>query len=264
MAQKKNSVMLSSEWTCPACNTRNPRTSASARSAGAAQPAEVKFEQAPRKRSSPTRPRSLRPRPDRTSTAPTAAPAIPARPQPASSAARLAEGKAREAGDVLGGLKTEPAAPIKCPSCGAENPAMAHTCAKCGAPLAKAAPPPPSPHPLPRTRLRESAHIHRRGDSDREIIAFIVMGSRSKKGWSARSPTSTGGGPSPSKRSCEYARENWRTEIPADAEIGSCRKEVRRTQSARARHHASVRHTLCQGPGHWLRQGDPGLPVPDL
>ena len=35
------------EWTCPACNTRNPGTARKRTQCGAAQPAEVKFEQAP-------------------------------------------------------------------------------------------------------------------------------------------------------------------------------------------------------------------------
>ena len=218
------------EWTCPTCNTRNPGTARKCTQCGAAQPAEVKFEQAPEEKIITDEARIAEAK---------AGPDIycaycgtrnPSTAQVCKQCgAALAEGKARAAGELLGGLKTEPAPPIKCPSCGTENPALAHTCAKCGAPLVKAAPPPP-PATAKRGCLSPAILIGIGAVILLAVIAFIVMGSRSKAVVGQVSDVYW-------KRAVAIealqpvTRENWRDQIPANAELGSCRQEVRRTQS---------------------------------
>ena len=262
MAQKELGY-VELEWTCPACNTRNPGTARKCTQCGAVQPAEVKFEQAPEEKliTDEAKIAEAKAGPDiYCAYCGTRNPSTATVCKQCS--APLAEGKAREAGGVLGGLKTEPAAPIKCPSCGAENPAMAHTCAKCGAPLVKAAPPPPPPA-AKRGCVSLPMLIGIGAVILIAIIAFIIMGSRSKAVVGEVSDVYW-------RRAIAVeafmpvTRENWRADIPADAEVGSCRKEVRRTQNEPAPGAGSVRHAVRQGRGQRLRQSDPGLPVPDL
>ena len=141
----------------------------------------------------------------------------------------LAEGKARQAGAVLGGLRVTPAPPVKCSACGAENPAAARTCAKCGAPLGKAAPPPPTPAApgrgcslLPLIAIGAVIVI--------AAVIFMALGSRTKALVGVVSDVHW-------RRTIAIealmpvTREGWRSELPAGAQVGSCRKEVYRTQN---------------------------------
>ena len=219
------------EWTCPACSTRNPGTARKCTQCGAAQPAEVKFEQAPEEQiiTDAAKIAEAKAGPDiycaycgtrNPSTAKVCK----------QCSADLAEGKARAAGGVLGGLQDKPAPPVKCPSCGTENPAMARTCTKCGAQLGKTAPPSPPPPAAKPGCLSLPVLIGIGAVILIAIIAFIIMGSRSKAVVGEVSDVYW-------RRAIAIeafmpvTRENWRTDIPADAEIGNCRKEVRRTQS---------------------------------
>ena len=134
------------EWTCPSCNTRNPGTAQKCKQCGTPMPEDVKFEQAAE---------------EKVTTEAAVVEAVKAGPdiycaycgtRNASTAkscrqcgALLAEGTARSAGGVLGGLRDRPAPPQKCPSCGTENAATALKCSNCGSPLGKAVPATPPP-----------------------------------------------------------------------------------------------------------------------
>jgi ribosomal protein L40E len=230
MAQKELGY-VELEWTCPACNTRNAGTARKCTQCGAPQPAEVQFEQAAEEKiiTDEARIAEAKAGPDLyCAYCGTRNPGTATVCKQCS--APLAEGKAREAGQVLGGLKTEPAAPVKCPSCGAENPATARSCARCGAPLGKATPPPP---PTPGAKpgcLSPAVLIGIGAVILIAIVIFIVLGSRSKAVVGQVSDVYW-------KRTVAIealrpvTRENWRDQIPAAAEIGDCRQQVRRTQN---------------------------------
>lgn len=136
------------EWTCPTCKTRNPGTQKFCSGCGAAQPKDVKFE-------TPAQAELLTD-PDKIAQA-KAGPDIHcafcgARNPSTAKVCRqcgadLTQGKAREAGGVVGAYDPNAPKEVKCSSCGAMNPASAKSCAKCGAPLAKPAAAPPAPAP---------------------------------------------------------------------------------------------------------------------
>lgn len=150
MAQKELGY-VELEWTCPVCKTRNPGAQTTCSGCGNAQPADVTFE------------------------APAAAPIVEEQakierakagpdihcgfcgarnPSTAKTCrqcgADLTEGKARQAGGVVGAYVAATDAKVKCTACGMENPATARQCANCGAPLQKEPVAPPTV-PLPAT-----------------------------------------------------------------------------------------------------------------
>ncbi len=112
------------EWTCPSCNTRNPGSARKCLQCGTVQGEEVKFEQAPEEKilTDEAEIAAAKAGPDiYCAYCGTRNPATAERCKQC--AAPLGEGKARAAGEVLGGLREEPAPPVKCPACGSENPA---------------------------------------------------------------------------------------------------------------------------------------------
>ncbi len=145
---KKELGYVELEWTCPVCKTRNPGTQTTCNGCGNAQPADVTFE------------------------TPAAAPIVEEQAKierakagpdihcgfcgarnPATAktcrqcGADLTEGKARQAGGVVGAYVAATDAKVKCAACGIENPAAARQCTNCGAPLQKAPAPPADPVP---------------------------------------------------------------------------------------------------------------------
>lgn len=137
------------EWTCPTCKTRNPGTQKFCSGCGAAQPKDVKFE-------TPGQAELIKDK-DKIAQA-KAGPDVHcgfcgAR-NPATAkvchqcGADLTQGKAREAGAVVGAYDANAPKEVKCASCGMMNPASARQCSRCGAPLGKPAPA-AAPAPVP-------------------------------------------------------------------------------------------------------------------
>lgn len=129
------------EWTCPTCKTRNPGTVKICSGCGAAQPKDVQFE-------TPAQAELIK---DQGKIAQAkAGPDIHCAFCGARNAAAakichqcgadLTEGKARQAGQVVGAFDPNAPKEVKCSSCGMMNPAGAMTCSRCGAPLTKPVP----------------------------------------------------------------------------------------------------------------------------
>ncbi len=219
------------EWTCPSCNTRNPGSARKCLQCGTAQGEEVKFEQAPEEQilTDEAKIAAAKAGPDvycaycGTRNSATAE-------RCKQCAAPLSEGKARAAGEVLGGLRAEPAAPVKCPACGADSPAMALKCVNCGAALGKAAtPPPPAAKPtgcgvLPLILLGLALLA--------VIFFFVSQGGRDEGGGQTGAPLAG--------QVVDYSwrrvitvealapitREGWRAELPAGVEVLRCQEQV--------------------------------------
>lgn len=214
------------EWTCPSCHTRNPGTAQKCNQCGTPMPEDVQFEQAAEEQiiADQAVAEAVKAGPDiycaycgtrNVSTARTCR----------QCGAALAEGTARSAGAVLGGLRDRPAPPQKCPSCGTENVATALKCRNCGSPLGKAVPAAPPP---PVTAARPAGIgilplillgllvllgvFFIRGQRSTAMIGQVVdYGWRRVVNIEALAPVT---------------REDWRDEIPAGAQIGSCRQRV--------------------------------------
>ena len=233
------------EWTCPSCHTRNPGTAPKCLQCNTAQPEDVKFEQAPEEKliTDETKIAAAKAGPDiYCAYCGTRNPATATACKQC--AAPLGEGKARAAGEVLGGLRTAPAPPVKCPACGADNPAMALKCANCGASLEKApAPQPPAARPggcgiLPLILLGLALLV--------AIFFFVSQSSRRDDSGTqgGNSGLNIQGGSQTSlnvvgqisgyswrrviaiEALAPVTREGWQDELPAGVETLQCRKRV--------------------------------------
>jgi ribosomal protein L40E len=219
------------EWVCPHCNARNPGPQKTCSGCGAAQPADVAFEQALQE-TEVTDAREL----TRAQSAPDIHCGYCGARNPADATtctqcgAGLGEGRARAAGRVVGARQTEPAAPVKCPFCGESNPAAAQKCAKCGGALAR-------PEPAAKPAEVKS------GCSPVLLVIFAVIvaavvfgiflatrtsdqiGSVGQVGWT-RTIAVLDLQP--------VTRETWRTDIPSGARIGQCVQRAHHTQDSPA------------------------------
>ncbi len=248
---KKELGYVELEWTCPACQTRNPGAARKCSQCGAPMPETTQFEQAPEEKliTDAAKITEAQAGPDiycaycGTRNASTAQVCKQC-------GAQLAEGKKREAGQVLGGLQAAPAPPVTCPACGAENPALARLCAKCGAPLAKAAPTtstqPAAPGCSPIVWIALAAL------GVLAIILFFALGARTKSVvgdvwevyWQRKIAVEV---------LTPVTREGWRSELPAGVETAQCRQEVYRTQSQPApgaREVCGTPYVVDQGSGY--------------
>lgn len=227
---EKNLGYVELEWTCPSCNTRNPGSAAKCMQCAAPMPEEAKFEQAAEEKliTDEQQIAAAQAEPDiycaycgtrNPSTA----------QQCKQCTAPLAEGKARSAGEMLGGLRDQPAPPQRCPSCGSENLATARKCIHCGAALGKAvpaqvAPTPAKPAGRPAIGLLGLLVLGVLA----VIIFFIVMGSRTSKlvgqvvdtGWRRTIAIEV---------LAPVTRQGWRDALPDGVEVGTCRERVYET-----------------------------------
>ncbi|PKO22599.1 MAG: hypothetical protein CVU38_08585 [Chloroflexi bacterium HGW-Chloroflexi-1] len=143
----------------------------------------------------------------------------------------MIEGRARANGRVVGALQAEPVPPITCPSCGASNPGTARQCEQCGESLVPTE---------PETPLAASKQAARPGGCGK-LLPFILAGIVTLVALfiflSSRTTDLVGevSGVNWQRTIAVEAlvpvtREAWRDEIPAGAELGSCRQEVHHVQ----------------------------------
>lgn len=250
MAKKKlGYVQL--EWTCPNCGSRNPGPAKICGSCGAPQPQDVKFEQAAEEKLISD---------EKVIKQATAGPDIHCAycgtRNPAGAAtcsqcgADLREGTARSRGDVLGAHLRQPAPEVACEACGTLNRATAYKCVQCGATLPrqqKAAKP-----ATPSAKKGVNPVIY-------AVIGLVLLACVAFAFLSLRTEEVTGRVTGVSwERSIVVEAlgpvqyEEWRGEIPSNAEIGRCTERVRRTQDEPAANAVQVcgtPYTIDQGSG---------------
>lgn len=239
------------EWRCTSCGNRNPGSIKKCAQCGAPLTDQIKFEQAPQEQIIA----------DKEKIAAAAAGADiqcgycgatnPATAQKCKQCgAELAEGKTREAGQVLGGFRDQPAPPLKCPSCGTDNPATAVKCAKCGSALSQ---PKPQAAPAPA-----------KGGFPVGILIAILLGICALAGvflaLSARTSDLTGEVSGLIWRRTiaiealsPVTRATWRDEAPANVSLGQCSRKVHHTQpdpAPGAKEICGTPYTVDQGSGY--------------
>lgn len=161
--------------------------------------------------------------------------------------ADMATGKRREQGTVTGALQTAPVADVACPNCATPNPANSLTCKACGAPLqGKTAPKAPAAKSMPRWLPFLLAGL---------LIACLLLVFMLTR--------TTGAGGTVSQINWERSidvlalapveRQDWKPEIPADAELGSCEERLYRTSDqpeARSQKVCGTPYTVDKGNGY--------------
>jgi ribosomal protein L40E len=217
-------------WRCPRCGTVNPGPDQACRGCGAAQPADIQFEQ-------PVGAELIQ---DEAKKAAAAAgpdihcPYCGARNPAGVEACRqcggdLLEGQKRQAGQVLGAFQDAPPPQIACPRCASLNLNTARTCSQCGAPLTPQTVQAASPVPAPRQRAPKWAliagllgflvvcgivlAIFVRG-SHRSELTGVVQEVR----WERAIPI---------EALVDVEYQDWRDEIPPNATIGTCKQAFR-------------------------------------
>jgi len=220
------------QWTCPNCSHVNPGTTRVCEQCGAPQPEKVTFEQGAGS--------ELR-KDDAIKQAAQAGPDIHCpycgtrNPGDAKICSQcggdISEGARREAGKVVGAYQSGPASPVICPRCGKENPASNRNCQNCGASLAKepapvpAQAPPPTKKPFP-VWLIVLVVVACLGFAILLFMLFrtdTVTGTIQQAEWQRSIPIEA-------LVSVEYA--TWQDQIPAQAEVGTCREELREEVSS--------------------------------
>ena len=223
------------EWTCPNCGSRNPGPQKTCAGCGAAQPADVKFEQ--------TEHAELLADQAEVELAKAGADihcAFCGARNPAGTkicancGADLSQGKQHASGEVVGAFETGPVEQKACPTCGALNPENALQCSKCGAPLAR---PMTAPAPVQtgkKTNWWLWGGLAVLGLVVAACLIFIILGSISTKqldgivqsaSWQ-RSVAVESLGP--------VTKEDWKSDIPDNAKVGSCSLKYKSMQDQAA------------------------------
>jgi len=256
---KKTVGYVELEWTCSQCGTRNPGTRKACSSCGKPQPKGVQFHQAAEEKLISDRDEIARAR-----TGPDVHCAFCGARNPVTAAkctqcgADLGSASARDSGRVLGAHRAGPAGQVKCSQCGASNPATALKCARCNAALPRAARAMQSPMAAAQKPRRKMGLFGGLGIGCGAIVGLAlcvlivlslipaqkVVGTVQSVYW---------------ERSVEIealqdvTKEDWKDEIPLDADLGTCTQKHRRTQdepAPRATEVCGTPYTVDKGTGH--------------
>lgn len=233
------------EWICPNCGSRNKGKEKICAGCGAAQPADVLFQQPVEEKINPD-----------------AAPGAGADIHCPFCAVRnradakvctncggdLSGGQKREAGRVLGAHRDQAAPPVACPACGAPNPASNLRCARCGAPLPNA--PAVVPSPQGQKRFPIALVLGLVAGAVLLIVLFSLLFSShdttatvSSREWE-RTVTIEQFGP--------VEKTDWEEDVPSNAKNITCKDKYRRTSSEpepKSTESCGTPYTVDQGDG---------------
>ncbi len=226
-------------WTCPSCQVRNPGPNRFCSGCGAPQPANVSFEK-------PSEAEYLKNEQDLAAARAGAdfhcgycGARNPAGSRSCSQcSADLTGSQVRAAGQVIGSPNTAPAAAVNCPACHSSNPADAQRCGACGAPLRPASAPPP-PAQTARSGFPKGLILIGLAVLAGIILVISLLSSTARELSAVVQSVSW-------QRSLniqqyrEVTREDWRSSIPAGAELLSCRSRLAGTSSQPAANSVKV------------------------
>jgi len=256
---KKSLGYVQLEWECPNCNTRNPGAQKTCLSCGMPQPENVEFQQQAQEKIITDTAELAQAK---------AGPDIhcyycgarnPANAETCTQCgAALTEGAARASGKVMGAHRDKPAPPINCPSCGTPNQPNAPRCVQCGASLTQPEPtvPPPSQPVAAKKGRAGMLGIGAVGLVFLLLcavaITFVVLSMRTSDTtgtveavrWT-RSVVVEGLAP--------VQHETWRTDVPAEAVLGTCVQKVHHTQddpAPNAQEVCGTPYTVDSGSGY--------------
>lgn len=223
------------QWTCPNCGGINPGPDKVCNTCGAPQPEDVQFEQPERQELITDKEVETKAEAGADIHCPFCGTRNPAGAKICSQCGGdLVEGRKRETGHVVGAYQTGPAAMVRCPHCNAENPDTAKVCSQCGGSMwreedIETAEPAAEPS-RPKTRTGVP------------IVAILVLvllcGALAVFAFFAmrtEEVTGTVEGVSwkraiPVEAIVPVSYSDWQDQIPMDAEIESCREDIRYVQ----------------------------------
>ncbi|WP_420643129.1 zinc-ribbon domain-containing protein [Candidatus Leptofilum sp.] len=234
---KKTVGYVHLEWECPACGTRNKGVDKICRNCGAAQPDDVQFEQVAQESLIQDEKLIAQAAAGPDVHCPFCGTRNPATASQCSQClADLTEAKAREAGQVVGAHQKKAVPDVACTHCGAMNPGTAQQCSQCGAVLPKLDRPKPA---AARPQVRRATGMSRTarfvlfgilGLFAIACMAIIVLSSRTEEivgevqGVSWETAVMV-------QALVPVELQDWGNELPNNADVISCRQELRRTQS---------------------------------
>ncbi len=241
------------EWVCPSCGAKNPGPQKTCSGCGAAQPTNVKFQQAAQEEIITDKDEL-----SRAATGPDVhCPYCGAR-NPAGTknctqcSGDLTEAVARASGEVVGAHHAGPAPDVPCPSCGTLNPATALKCSKCGSSMAQpkaTAAPVPAPKPGGPLMYVIAAIA---------VVLILIAGACCVLSTRTNDVTADVESASWTRSIAVEAlvptkHQAWRDQVPSNAELGSCRQEVRSVQDNPAPNSQKVcgtPYTVDKGSGY--------------
>jgi ribosomal protein L40E len=137
----QNIGFIKMEWVCPQCNTRNPGPIKTCQGCGAPQPENVKFEMGAQQDFVQDEKEIQQAQKGADIHCGFCGTRNPADAKACSQCGGdLAEGKKREAGQLIERSAANAPQPVACPNCGFSNASSSANCGQCGAPLTKSAP----------------------------------------------------------------------------------------------------------------------------
>lgn len=227
------------EWTCPKCGSRNPGTEKTCVSCGAPQPREIQFEQAQGQQAIQDEALKAIAEAGADIHCAFCGARNPARAQVCTQCgAELKEGVRREAGKVIGAYQAGSVQQIACPNCGAMNPENALKCSGCGASLQREAAAPPSAAPaLATSRPSQPAWWGIAMGALATICVIAVIGwlisrSLSRQDLAGVVQEVEWQTVVEIEQLAPVTRQGWEDEIPAEAQVGACRDQVRSIQDS--------------------------------
>ncbi|MCA9918279.1 MAG: zinc ribbon domain-containing protein [Anaerolineales bacterium] len=265
---KKTVGYVHLEWECPSCGTRNKGIDKICRNCGAPQPEGVQFEQVAQETLIQDENLIAQAKAGPDVHCPFCGTRNPATAEQCSQClADLSDAKARQAGQVVGAHQKHAVSDVACSFCGTMNAGTALHCINCGAALPKPERPEPEvakPQVKRATGMSKTTRFVLFG-----VLGLIVIACIAVVILSSRTEEIVG---EVQGVSWEYAvqvqaltpveDQEWRDRLPDDAEIVSCRQELRRTQQ----NPAPGAREVCGTPytekhRHWRRRGGAGLCV---
>jgi ribosomal protein L40E len=243
------------EWTCPNCGAKNPGPQKLCSGCGAAQPADVKFEQAAQEEIITDEAELSRAQAGPDVHCPYCGARNPAGTKICTQCGGdLSEAAARASGEVVGAHQAGPAPDVPCPACGTLNPATALKCSKCGSSMAQ--PKAAAAQPVAASQVSRGPLMYIVAAV--AVVLLLIAGACCVLSTRTSDVTANVESASWTRSIAVEAlmpakHQAWRDQIPSSAAMGACRQEVRSIQDNPAPNSQKVcgtPYTVDKGSGY--------------